>query len=226
EDILSAIEANKNSLAVVCLSGVQYYSGQYFDIATITTASRRAGAYSIWDLAHAVGNVDLALHEWGVDGAAWCSYKYLNSGAGGVGGLFLHQRHHHRNSGPEKQPYLKGESKLNASAFLSGFMLAGWWGHLESTRFEMTNEWEPETGAAAMRLSNVPMLAAAAMMGSLGVFNKTSMTQLRTKSILLTGLLQREVNKLTGKGAEMIFRIITPFDPRERGAQLSLKFEV
>ncbi|EER11654.1 kynureninase, putative, partial [Perkinsus marinus ATCC 50983] len=89
----------------------------------------------------------------------------------------------------------------------------------------MTNEWEPETGAAAMRLSNVPMLAAAAMMGSLDVFNKTSMTQLRTKSILLTGLLQREVNKLTGKGAEMIFRIITPFDPRERGAQLSLKFE-
>ncbi|KAF4698247.1 hypothetical protein FOZ63_001197, partial [Perkinsus olseni] len=211
DDILAEIDKNRESLAVVCLGGVQYYSGQYFNIPLITAATRKAGAFSLWDLAHAAGNVDLALHQWGVDGAVWCTYKYLNSGAGGIGGLFLHQRHHHRNSGPDQQPYLKG-----------------WWGHLESTRFEMTNEWEPEVGAAAMRLSNVPMLAGAAMMGSLEVFSKTSMTQLRTKSILLTGLLERELRRLartSDEEATEIFKIITPEDPCQRGAQLSLRFQ-
>ncbi|KAF4692407.1 hypothetical protein FOZ60_013520 [Perkinsus olseni] len=211
DDILAEIDRNKESLAVVCLSGVQYYSGQYFNIPLITAATRKAGAFSLWDLAHAAGNVDLALHQWGVDGAVWCTYKYINSGAGGIGGLFLHQRHHHRNSGPDQQPYLKG-----------------WWGHLESTRFEMTNEWEPEVGAAAMRLSNVSMLAGAAMMGSLEVFSKTSMTQLRTKSILLTGLLERELRRLARPSddeATEIFKIITPEDPCQRGAQLSLRFQ-
>ncbi|KAK6959717.1 kynureninase isoform X2, partial [Biomphalaria glabrata] len=213
EDILDVIEKKGEEIAVVCFSGVQYYTGQLFDIPTITKAGQAKGCYVGWDLAHAVGNVPLHLHDWQVDFACWCTYKYLNAGAGCLAGLFLHEKHR-----------------------LHDFpRLMGWWGHNLTTRFKMDNNMEVYPGARGYRLSNTPGLLCPSLKASLEVFNKTSLEQLRQKSLLLTAYLehlikesyQRPEGKSPKKDSEAIYiDIFTPSDPRQRGAQLSLAFNV
>lgn len=204
EDILSAIEAAGESLALVCLPGVQYYTGQLLDIPGITAATHAVGAMAGWDLAHAVGNVPLHLHDWGVDFAAWCSYKYLNSGPGGIAGAFVHEK------------YAK-------ESFAERPFFAGWWGHRRSDRFKMGSEFVPHEGSAArFQLSNPPVFQTAALRASLDVFDLAGgMERLRRKSLALTGYLEA----LLAREFPGQVSIITPSDPAQRGAQLSLCFK-
>jgi kynureninase len=199
EDILSAISEANGSLALVMLGGVNYYTGQLFDMKRITEAAHRVGAYAGYDLAHAVGNVPLQLHDWGVDFACWCSYKYLNSGPGGVGGIFVH-RHHGNNP--------------------KVFRLAGWWGNEEETRFKMKKGFFPQKGAASWQMSNAPVFNMVAHRASLDIYDKAGMTALREKSLKLTAYLEFLLRGLT----TLPFSIITPKDPAQRGCQLSLLF--
>ncbi|MFY0594116.1 kynureninase [Roseivirga sp.] len=199
EDILSAIDDAGDELALVLLSGVQYYTGQLFDIEKITKKGQEAGAKVGWDLAHAMGNVPLSLHEWGVDFATWCSYKYLNSGPGNVSGIFVHERYAN-------------------DATLPRF--AGWWGQEESTRFEMTKGFIPMSGADGWQLSNVNVLSSAAHLAALEIFDKVGIKALREKSLMLTGYMEFLVNELSGN--DNIFEVITPKDPASRGCQLSI----
>lgn len=198
EDILAAIEAAGDSLATVCFGTVQYYTGELFNVAAITQAAHRAGATAVWDCAHAAGNVDLKLHDWNVDGACWCNYKYLNSGPGAIAGFFVHERHH-------------GQGLP---------LLAGWWGQRQSTRFNMAHNWDPEDDASAWRLSNPPVLQTVSLLASLDVFAKTSMEELRGRSMLLTAYLELLVSDLPVS----VLSVITPCEPSRRGCQLSLKF--
>lgn len=198
EDILSIINENKDSLAMVMLSGIQYYTGQLFDIATITEAGQQAGAIVGWDLAHAVGNVKLELNRWKVDFAVWCSYKYLNSGAGGIAGAFVHQRHHQ--SLPTH--------------------LEGWWSNSQDTRFEMRDKCDPAPGAEAFRLCNPPPWLAALNLASLEIFEEAGMEALLKKQFSLTGYLEY----LLLSRLSTYLRIITPSDTKQRGCQLSLVF--
>jgi len=209
EDILKAIEKAGDTLAVICFGTVQYYSGQFFDVPTITAATQKVGAAALWDCAHAVGNLDLQLHDWGVDGACWCTYKYLNAGPGGIGGFFVHEKHHGK-----KLP-----------------VLAGWWGQRKATRFNMAHDISVEEGASAWRLSNPPVLQTVSLQASLSVFGRTTMSELRGRSLLLTGYLEAILrerglileNGATEPTAERL-RLITPTDPKARGCQLSLRF--
>lgn len=148
DDILSLIEKHGDSIALVMFSGVQYYSGQFFDIKRITASAQKKGCVVGWDLAHAVGNVELHLHDWNVDFACWCSYKYLNSGPGGIAGAFVHEKHAYNFDLPK---------------------FAGWWGHDRTSRFEMGHEFKPLPGAAAYQLSNPPLLQTVSLLGSLNV---------------------------------------------------------
>jgi kynureninase len=198
-DILQAIEAAGSELALVILGGVQYYTGQFFDIKSITDAGHNVGAYVAFDLAHAAGNVDLHLHKHNVDFAVWCSYKYLNSGPGGIAGLFIHEKHF-------------GKSEIPR--------LAGWWGHDEKERFQMKKGFKAMVGADGWQVSNVPVLQAAAHLASLEVFEQAGMKALRKKSILLTGYLEFLLSDIDRH--ERYFQIITPRSPEERGCQLSL----
>ena len=198
EDILLMIEQNANSLAMVWLSGVHYYTGQLFDLATIAKKCAELGITIGLDLAHAVGNVPLKLHEWGIDCAVWCSYKYLNSGPGGVAGLFVHEKHHATNL-PR---------------------LAGWWGYDQPTRFEMTKGFVPMNGADGWQISTPNVLSLAVQRGALAVFEAVSMEQLRQKSMNLTGFLAFILSNF-----EPTIQVITPKNPRERGCQLSLLVE-
>lgn len=227
EDILARIEEEGDSIAVICLSGVQYYTGQVFDIPTITEAGHKKGCYVGWDLAHAAGNVELKLNEWGVDFACWCTYKYLNSGAGCLAGFFLHEKHKDNDF-----PKLKG-----------------WWGHKLDTRFRMDNKWSADTGALQYRISNAPGFLGPSIKASLEIFNKTSMKEIRAKSLLLTSYLealilnkygQQNEQQENGKVKEKVKEndqdgedwkhvhvdIISPSNPSQRGAQLSLSFSV
>jgi kynureninase len=201
DDIKAKIDEIGDELALVMFSGTQFYTGQLFDIKTITNAAHAVGAYAVWDLAHSAGSVDLKLHGWGVDGACWCTYKYLNGGPGGIGGFFIHEMHFRNNEADR---------------------LLGWWGHNVSTRFEMTNKFEPSLGASEFRLSNVPILSSAALLASLHIFEKTSMSMLRGKSLMLTGYLEFLLNQMIETlSEESRFRIITG---QARGPQLSLLF--
>jgi kynureninase len=199
EDILSAISEAEGSLALVMFGGVNYYTGQLFDMKKITEAAHRVGAYAGFDLAHAVGNVPLQLHDWGVDFACWCSYKYLNSGPGGVGGAFVH-RHHGNNP------------KI--------FRLAGWWGNEEETRFKMKKGFFPQRGAASWQMSNAPVFNMVAHKASLDIYDKAGMTALREKSLKLTGYLEFLLADLK----TLPFSIITPRDSTQRGCQISMLF--
>jgi kynureninase len=186
-------------VALVLMSGVNFYSGQVFNMERITAAGQKAGARVGWDLAHAAGNVPLRLHDWGVDFAAWCSYKYLNSGPGGVAGAFVHQSHGQNASLPR---------------------FAGWWGHEPDTRFNDDTEFTPQKGAAGWQVSNAPVLAMAAHMASLEIFDQIGLPALRAKSLKLTGYL-RELLESFAHGR---FEIITPREDSAHGAQLSLRF--
>ncbi|KAJ2757493.1 Kynureninase (L-kynurenine hydrolase) [Coemansia sp. BCRC 34490] len=198
-DILELIEREGSAIAVVMLSGVQFYTGQAFEIEKITAAAHAKGCIVGWDLAHAAGNIPLRLHDWDVDFACWCTYKYMNSGPGGISGFFVHQRYARDTSLPR---------------------LLGWWAHDESTRFDMTNSFVPNEGAAGFEISNTPIMTAATLLGSLQVFELTSMDELHTKSVLLTTYLEYLLNKRVGDGH---MQIITPKECR--GAQLSLLFD-
>jgi kynureninase len=198
-DILQAIEENKEQVALVIFGAVQYYSGQFFEIKKITKAAHDAGAYAGFDLAHAIGNVPLQLHKDQVDFAVWCSYKYLNSGPGGVAGAFVHERHANDSSLPR---------------------LAGWWGHHEKDRFQMKKGFIPMPGADGWQLSNFPVLSGAALLASLQVFEKAGIKNLRKKSVLLTGYLEFLLNQIDNSITP--FSVITPDDPKQRGCQLSI----
>ncbi|MEZ5307708.1 MAG: kynureninase [Pyrinomonadaceae bacterium] len=198
EDVLEAIETHGESLALVFLGGVNYLTGQFFPVGEITAAAHQTGALAGFDLAHAAGNVPLELHDWNVDFAAWCSYKYLNSGPGGVAGAFVHERHKEDFSLPR---------------------FAGWWGHEKTTRFLMGPEYVPIPGAEGWQLSNPPILQMAALMASLDVFDEAGMLRLREKSEKLTGYLEWLVGNV---GSERI-SIVTPKEPERRGCQLSIR---
>ncbi|KAM4601830.1 kynureninase [Polymixia lowei] len=208
EDIVERIDKEGESIAVVMFSGVQYYTGQHFNMAAITEAGHRKGCYVGFDCAHAAGNAELKLHDWGVDFACWCSYKYLNSGAGGIAGAFIHEKHKHT-----VKP-----------------ALLGWWGHDLKTRFQMNNVMDLQPGISGYRLSNQPFLLVCPLQASLEIFNMTSMSALRRKSILLTGYLEYLIQQYYIRDPAQPDRpyvtIITPSDPHQRGCQLSLSFSV
>jgi len=201
DDVVAAIERDGPRIATVLLPGVQYLTGQALDIGTITAAGRRAGCTVGWDLAHAIGNVPLRLHDAGADFAAWCHYKYLNGGPGAVGGAFVHERHASRGDLPR---------------------LAGWWGHDQATRFEMGPDFRPSPGANGWQLSTPPVLAIAPLAASLEHFDTVGLTTLRQKSVALTGYLEALVRARLGGTVT----ILTPDDPAARGAALSLRLEV
>jgi kynureninase len=199
EDIISAIQEAGQSLALVMIGGVNYYTGQFFDLKKITDAAHRTGAYAGYDLAHAVGNIPLQLHDWNVDFACWCSYKYLNSGPGGVGGIYVHE--HHCNN-----------PKI--------FRLGGWWGNDEKNRFKMEKGFVPQKNAGSWQMSNAPVFNMVAHIASLDIFEKAGMAALREKSLKLTGYMEYLLRKIT----HLPFTIITPTQPEQRGCQLSLLF--
>jgi kynureninase len=194
EDIEAAIDREGTQLALVLWPGIQYLTGQAFDLARISSAAHRVGALAGFDLGHAIGNVPLALREADADFAAWCSYKYLNAGPGAVAGAFVHGRHH---DVPR---------------------LAGWWGHEPDSRFLMRPSFTPAAGAAGWQLSNPPILSSAPLLASLGVFADAGMPRLRVKSLALTSLLETLLEALPAGRC----RIVTPRDPERRGCQLSL----
>ena len=185
-------------IALALLPGVQYRTGQAMDIAALTTMARKAGCTVGFDLAHAVGNLPLALHDAGPDFAVWCHYKYCNSGPGAIAGCFVHERHAHNTTLPR---------------------FAGWWGHEPATRFLMRPEFVPSPGADGWQLSNPPVLALAPLRAALDLFHRAGMARLRAKSIALTGFLERAIDELLAEKLE----ILTPRDPTQRGCQLSLR---
>lgn len=199
EDIVAQIEKHGEELALVFFGGVQYYTGQFFDIHTITSVGHKAGAIVGFDLAHAVGNVVLNLHDDDVDFAAWCSYKYLNSGPGALGGAFVHERHC---------------MKFDLPRF------AGWWGHLEDERFKMEKGFRPMPGVDGWQLSNHPVVSGAVHLAALEIIAEAGMKRLRTKSELLTGYLEFILEQTDPD--HQFFKLLTPRNPAERGCQLSL----
>lgn len=201
EDIVEAIEKNKDELALVLFSAVNYYTGQYYDIKRMAATCQKHQITFGVDLAHAIGNVEVKLSNWGVDFATWCSYKYLNSGPGGVSGVFVNQRHANNKTLPR---------------------LAGWWGNDEKTRFKMLKNFVPQQGAAGWQISNAPILSMAAHKASLEIFDEAGMPALRKKSELLTGFLLYLINERTKDGKQK-FRIITPTNVTEHGCQLSIQ---
>lgn len=211
EDILAKIEEHRDELALIMFSAVNYYTGQFFELPLIAKVAQKHGITFGADLAHAIGNVELKLHEWGVDFATWCSYKYLNSGPGGVSGVFVNEKYANDSSLPR---------------------LAGWWGNDEKTRFTMPKHFAPQPGAAGWQISNAPVLSMAAHKASLEIFDKAGIKALRKKSLLLTGYLefllqhnnqQSAISNLPRLMRGQQFKIITPSQTAHRGCQLSFQ---
>ncbi|XP_015789048.1 kynureninase [Tetranychus urticae] len=224
EDIISIIKESGNSVAVLLLPGINYYTGQFMNIKKITQAAHEKGIIVGVDAAHAAGNVPLHFHDWNVDFAVWCTYKYLNSGPGCIGAIFVHQR-------------------LTEKGGTSQFpMLKGWWGNNMKTKFLMKDEFDASAGSDMFRISNPPPLLAASLMSSLDIFSQTSMDDIQKKQFLLTGYLEymlkhyfqmdsyvnyddgeNDVEEIRGLPT---VKIITPSDPNQRGSQLSIMFSV
>ncbi|CAE6410438.1 unnamed protein product [Rhizoctonia solani] len=211
EDILAAIQKDKSSIALVLFSGIQYYTGQWFPMEKITKAAHDIGAICGWDLAHAIGNVPMKLHDWGADFAVWCTYKYLNSGPGGIAGLFIHD---------------KWSGKLQTS-------YAGWYGHNNETRFQMGPVFDPIPGAHGFQQSNPSALNLATLLGSLELFEEAGgIDALREKAVKITGYLESLLKRSSfyrdhldhDPKAPPHFTILTPAEPQQRGTQLSLAF--
>lgn len=200
EDILSKIAEVGDELALIMIGGVNYYSGQLFDMKAITEAGHGVGAQVGFDLAHAAGNVPLKLHDWDVDFACWCSYKYLNSGPGSVSGAFVHERHSFNTELPR---------------------LAGWWGYDKTTRFEMQPGFVPMRGAEGWQLSNAPVFSMAIHKVALDMFSEAGMDALREKSLKLTAYLEFIIDEISTE-QEAGFEIITPREEEQRGCQLSI----
>jgi kynureninase len=198
EDIIEILEREGARLALVLWPGVQYLSGQWFDLRAVVAAARAAGAAVGLDLAHAIGNVPLELHDWNADFAVWCSYKYLNAGPGAIGGCFVHQRH-------AKRPDLP--------------RFSGWWGHDKASRFEMGPDFQPISGAEGWQVSNPSVLSAAPLLASLEIFERAGVARLREKSMHLTAFMQHLIQTRLATAAQ----IITPQHPEQRGSQLSVR---
>ncbi|KAK5680560.1 Kynureninase (L-kynurenine hydrolase) [Elasticomyces elasticus] len=207
--ILATIDQHAAETALLLLPGVQFYTGQYFDIQIITAHAQSKGITVGWDLAHAAGNVALKLHDWNVDFAAWCTYKYLNCGPGSIGGCFVHEKHGKVEESQSGEPQYRPR-------------LAGWWGSSKSSRFAMTNKFVPIPGAAGFQLSNPSVADTTALRASLDVFKLTSMEALRERSLRLTQYLQDLLDQLAKEQGRACFSIITPREPEQRGAQISV----
>jgi len=201
EDIIACIKEQGDAVALVLFGGVNYYTGQLFDMPAITRAAHAAGAMAGFDLAHAVGNVELQLHDWDVDFACWCSYKYLNSGPGGVAGVYIHNRHATDTSVPR---------------------FAGWWGYTKSTRFKMEKGFEAIPTAEGWQLSNAPILSMAAHKASLDIFTEAGMEALHTKRKKLAAYLHFVLADINRDSAEKLIEVITPADENARGCQVSM----
>ena len=199
EDILAAIQNNRECLSLVLIGGINYYTGQFFNINAITAATHKAGAIAGWDLAHVTGNVPLQLHKDGVDFAVWCSYKYLNAGPGAVAGVFVHEKH----------------AKQSETT-----RMAGWWGNDEKTRFRMEKGFIAKPNATGWNVSTTQVFNTVALKASLEMFDQAGMERLRAKSITLTAYLEYLLYQLP----KLAFEIITPNQPEQRGAQLCLYF--
>lgn len=204
EDILATIAAHGDQVALVFFGGVNYFTGQLFDMKKLTDAAHQVGALAGFDLAHAAGNIPLNLHDWNVDFAAWCTYKYLNGSAGNVGAIFVHERHGENTEIPR---------------------FGGWWGHNKERRFLMENQFEPMNGAEGWQLSNAPVMGMAILKSSLDIFQEVGMEKLRTKSIKLTAFLEFVFNNVIELFPDINLEIITPADSNQRGCQLSVKLE-
>jgi kynureninase len=202
EDVLSKIAEVGDELALVLIGGVNYYTGQIFDIKKITEAGHQQGAMVGWDLAHAAGNIELKLHDWNVDFASWCSYKYMNSGPGNASGCFIHEKHHFNSDLPR---------------------FAGWWGHNKERRFKMEQNFEPVHGADGWQISNLPILSLAPYLASVMMFDETGMEKIIEKRNLITAYLEFILNEI-GNEVNGNFEIITPKNQEERGCQLSVFF--
>ena len=202
EDIVSVIGEHADSTALVLFGGVNYYTGQLFDIAAITEAAHAAGAYAGFDLAHAAGNVALRLHDWKVDFAVWCSYKYLNSGPGGVAGVYIHEQHARNTTLPR---------------------FAGWWGYTKSTRFKMEKGFEAIPTAEGWQLSNAPILSMAAHKASLDIFEAAGMDRLHEKRKRLTAWLHFVLADINKRSGNRPIEVITPADENARGCQVSIR---
>lgn len=201
EDILSKIEEIGDELALVLIGGVNYYTGQVFDMKTITEAGHKVGAYVGWDLAHAAGNIELELNKWGVDFAAWCSYKYMNSGPGNVSGYFVHEKHHE-------------DKDLNR--------FAGWYGHNKERRFLMEPNFDAVHGANGWQVSNLPILSMAPYLASVDMFAEIGMKKIVKKRNLITSYLEFILHEIDAELEEAEFEILTPANQEERGCQLSV----
>lgn len=199
EDILSVIAQHGDTVALVLFGGINYYTGQVYDMAAITKAAHEVGALVGFDLAHAAGNIPLSLHDWDTDFAVWCTYKYMNSGPGALSGAFIHEKHGFDPSVPR---------------------LAGWWGYDALQRFKMEKGFIPNPGAEGWQVSNAPILAFAPMRASHELFLEAGMPAIRAKSIQLTGYLEYLIDQLNAETKR--FEVITPRNPVQRGAQLSL----
>ena len=200
EDVLAKIDEVGDELALVLIGGVNYYTGQVFDMKTITEAGHKYGAYVGWDLAHAAGNIELKLNEWKVDFAAWCSYKYMNSGPGNASGYFVHEAHH---------------NDLDLPRF------AGWWGHNKERRFLMEPNFDPARSADGWQISNLPILSLAPYLASVDMFAEVGMQKLIKKRDLITAYLEYILHEID-KEVDSTFEIITPSNPQERACQLSV----
>lgn len=209
EDVLATIDAHAHDAALILLPGIQYYSGQLFDMPRITAHARSKGLVVGWDLAHAAGNVELKLHDWDVDFACWCTYKYINAGPGSIAGAFVHERH-------------GGVTRDEQGKMVFHPRLSGWYGGDKSVRFNMDNEFVPTPGAAGYQCSNPSALDLAALSGALSVFGKTTMRDLRSKALVLTAYAERLLDGIEAEAGRPLFRVLTPRDPRQRGTQLSV----
>jgi kynureninase len=198
EDIEKVIEEQGAEIALIMIGNTNYYTGQFFDMKKITELGHAKGCKVGFDCAHGAGNVELNLHDSGADFAVWCSYKYINSGPGSLGGCFVHERHSNDNSLPK---------------------FAGWWGHNKDTRFGMRDGFDPILGVESWQLSNPPILSMAAILASLKIFEEAGISNLRKKAIQLTSYLEFLVDKINDDRV----KIITPRDPKERGSQLSIQ---
>lgn len=194
EEICGYIENEKDKIALIFLGGVNYYTGQVFDMETITEKGHNSGAVVGYDLAHGVGNIPLKLHDWNVDFSAWCSYKYLNGGPGCLGGIFIHENHHNKNL-----------PRFN-----------GWWGHNKQSRFDMVNSFDSLSGAEGWQCSNPSILPLASLRASMELFHSTGIKSLREKSKKLSAYLSYKLKKIP-------IEIITPISENEKGCQLSIK---
>jgi len=201
EDILSKIKEHGNSIAMIMIGGVNYFTGQVFPMKEIADLGHEIGAKVGFDLAHATGNILLQLHDWNIDFAAWCGYKYLNSGPGGVSGLFIHERH---------------VQNTDLKRF------AGWWGHDKNDRFKMPDQFKPMKTAEAWQLSNAPVISMAAHLASLDIFDEAGMSNLRSKSEKLTSYQEYIIKDINQRNKEFDLEIITPSLQDKRGCQLSI----